>query len=146
VVAVQTFPGDGGELMSRPRGEKKQWVRSDAAIAAIKDGIAKSPVKKRFFHRRRQMDHRRRLPSGSETTHEALNPWMSHLFAPGEQFNADVSKTDFEHWGKSWPPAVQAPYSPYFNPVDVLIGSVLKEKAQAMSHANLAALSAAITE
>jgi hypothetical protein len=29
--------------MSQPRGEKKQWVRTDAAIAAIKDGIAESP-------------------------------------------------------------------------------------------------------
>jgi hypothetical protein len=34
----------------------------------------------------------------------------------------------------------------FLNPVGLLIGSVLKEKAHAMSHANLAALSAAITK
>jgi hypothetical protein len=37
------FPDDEGDLMSQPWGEKKPWVRTDAAIAAIKDGIAKSP-------------------------------------------------------------------------------------------------------
>jgi hypothetical protein len=72
------------------------------------------------------MDHRRRLPSSSLTALEPLHPWTSHLFASGERFNADASKTDFEHWGKSWPPAVQPLY---FNPVGVLIGSVFNEKA-----------------
>jgi hypothetical protein len=55
-----------------------------------------------------------------------------------------TSKTDFQHWAKSWPPAARPPYWLYLNPVGVPIGSVLKEKTQAMPRANLAALSASI--
>jgi hypothetical protein len=90
VFAVRTFSDDGGDLMSQLRGEKKRWARTDAAIAAIQDGIAKSPCYKWFFCRRRRMDPRRRLSSGSETAHELLHLRRHHLFTAGEQFNADI--------------------------------------------------------
>jgi hypothetical protein len=66
------------------------------------------------------------------------------LFTARERFNADVYKNGSQHWADCWLPAARPLYSPYLNQVDVPIGCVLQEKSQAMSHANLAALSAAI--
>jgi hypothetical protein len=90
VFIVRMFPDDGGDLTSQPRGKKKRWVRTGAAIVAIKDGLSKTFVKDGFFYCRLRVDHHRRLQSVSETAHEPLQPWIRHPFTASERFNADV--------------------------------------------------------
>jgi hypothetical protein len=126
VFAVRTFPDDGGDLTSQPRGERKRWMQTDAASAAIKDSIARSPLLKMS-----QAVMRQHMNPCTHGRIIRLSP--ANNLTPTSSLKKLISNT-----GEKVIPVFESGWYPN--------RSVLKEKAQAMSHANLAALRAAITK
>jgi hypothetical protein len=45
VFEVKLFQGDGGNLISQPRGEKMRWLSLDADVASVKADMVENPKK-----------------------------------------------------------------------------------------------------